>query len=132
MEPRPQSVLSGILGGDRRGDPLGPDGPVRPYVHLTHVTDYTGVDPLVDQARIAARVPLVPHLRRDTGFFGEASQHPRFGYGRRQRLLDVDMFAHFHGCFRDHGMGVVGCGGHDSVDVALTIEHLAEVTVPGG
>ena len=52
------------------------------------------------------------------------------GNGERERLLDIDVFAHFEGGHGRDGVKVIRCGDDDRVDlVALGLEHLAPIRV---
>ena len=125
---------AGATGICRTGDALGPVAlrAIGPDVHFTHRADDAGRDPVVDAAGSFAGMSLVAHLRGDLRFRRHTGQEPRLVHGIRERLLDVDVLAELHRGDRHRGVQVVGGGDDDRVDVALLVEHLAEVGVLGG
>ncbi len=76
---------------------------------------------------------LVAHLRNDLLLDRGLTHDPRLVDRARQRLLAIDVLAQLHGRHRGHGMGVVGRGDQDRVDLAVHfVEHLAEIDVALG
>ena len=92
------------------GHALRPDRPVGPAVHLAHLPDRAGVEPLLHQPQALFRVALVAHLRHDLVLPRGLGQRPGLADGARQRLLHVDVLAELHRGHRDHGVVVIGRG----------------------
>ena len=100
-------------------------------MHLAHLADRAGIEPLLHQAQALFRVALVAHLRHDLVLARRLGQRPGLADGARQRLLHVDVLAELHRGHRDHGVRVIGRRDEHRVDVLLLLEHHAEVLVVG-
>jgi hypothetical protein len=72
-------------------------------------------------------VALVAHLGRDLVFMGRLGEDAGLEDGMGDRLLHIDVLAATHALHRDVGMGMVGRGDDDRVDVLLLVQHLAEI-----
>ena len=117
------------------GSPLGTPGgmapgvvgKVAPGIDLADLADGAVPNPFADEADAFAGVALVAHLS------GEFALARGLGQGAglvdivSERFLEVNVFAGLEGGQGDDGMGVVGRGDHDRLDVLLFIEHLAVV-----
>ncbi len=133
--PEPDIPVDGARAGRELGrglDPLRPDRPVRPDVDLGHRADGPVPDPLVEEPGAFLGVPLVAHLGDDVHLLRGLGQHPGFLDRVGQRLLAVDVLAALHRRHGDDGVGMVGRGHGDRVQVLLFVQHLAEVAVLGG
>ena len=103
---------------------LWPDRTVSPRMHLVHVSDHAGPDPLGELAAVIEGIALVAHLGGHLVFLGQFGQQSGLIDRMRQGFLDIDMLAQSHGVGGDDGMGVVRCGHNDGVDVlAHLVEH---------
>ena len=72
---------------------------------------------------------LVAHLGHDLVLAGRLGQHAGLVDAVGQGLLDIDVLAAPDGRQGDDGVGVVGRGHDDRVDVLLLVEHDAEILV---
>ena len=122
------AVRHGLLLGRPR-HALRPDRAVGPAVHLAHLADGAGLEPLLHQAQALFRVALVAHLRDDLVLPRRLGQGAGLGDGAGHRLLHVDVLAELHRLHRDEGVHVIGRRDEDRVDVLLLLEHHAEVLV---
>ena len=114
-------------GGNRIGAVIAP-GFAAPGVHLPHLPDRAALHELHCSAVGSGGMDLRSHLRDELRLFCHHPQLPRFMHIVRQRLLAVDMLAAIEGRHRRGGMGVVGGGDIDRIDLARhLIEHPAEV-----
>ena len=72
---------------------------------------------------------LIPHLGHDARLLGGSREDARFVNRIGERLLHIDVLSCLHRHVGDDGMGVIGRGDDDRVDVLLLLEHLPEVGV---
>ncbi len=116
----------------RPRQPLRPidDGPVGPHVHLVHRADDAGADPLVDEARALAGMPLVAHLGHELRILErEFAQHARLVHRGGQRLLHIDVFAGLHRRFGGRRVHVIGARNEHRVDIFFLRQHLAKIGI---
>ena len=119
-----------LLGRPRHA--LRPDRAVGPGVHLAHLADGAGLEPLLHQAQPLFRVALIAHLRDDLVLARRFGQGARLADGAGQRLLHVDVLAELHRRHGHEGVRVIGRRDDDRVDVLLLLEHHAVVLVLRG
>ncbi len=101
-----------------------------------YFTDFTNLaipDPLANLADAVSRVALVTHLGGHTMFGCQPSQQTWFVHGVCQRFLAIHVFAQWQCRSGNDGMGMVGCGYHDTVDgVTHFVKHFTPVPVTFG
>src|ERR1044071_1355754 len=86
---------------------LRPDGPIGPDMDLFNRPNHSSVHDFNRPTQPFFRAALVTHLCDYSMFFCQVSKVPGFEDGLRQRLLAINMFAHFDGSRGDNRVQMV-------------------------
>src|SRR5262249_7134058 len=108
---------------------LRPNRSIAPNMHLANRADNTRLDNLDCPPQTIFGAALVAHFGRDTTFFRQLAQQPRFINRLRQWLLAINMFAHFDGHRGDNSVQMVRSRDDDGVERLFSFQHLAEITI---
>ncbi len=118
--------------GPLAGPPRMAEGIIRqaaPGVDLGDLADGAIPNPLANKASPFRRMSLDSHLGSHAGFFCQFGQHARFVDIVRQRLLAVNVLSSSH-CFGGNNrVRMVRRGNHNSVDIALLVQHLPKIGI---
>ena len=95
------------------------------------VANRAGPQPFARLPNAVARVALIAHLGRQSGFLGDSGHQAGFPDVVRQRLFAIDVLAVAHRKDGDVGMQMIRRGAQDGVDGLLLLEHFAEIHVVG-
>src|SRR6185295_7449171 len=116
-------VRGGLLGRLEPPDAADPD------VALGDLADRARLDELDHAAVVVARVDLRARLGGDLRLLRGVLDDAGFPDAVGEGLLAVDMLAHLEGGQRREGVGMLGDGDDDGVEVLRVVEDLAEVLV---
>ena len=106
---------------------------VEPDVGFANVANDAAPNEFNGAAQASFGGALVAHLRDDFVFGSSFAHDARFVNGARKRFFAVNMLAAFHGRDGGNGMGVIGRGDENGVDLLFHfVEHFAEILIAFG